>query len=120
MILHGRKIVIKKGDGTAIAACKSCDIDISCDTIETASRTSSEFREFIKGRTTWSVTMSYLVTSLKQANLLGQTLTLLISNSDDPTDKLTGKAICTKCKITATTGSLVQGSFAFQGSGDLI
>ena len=48
MILHGRKIVIKKGDGTAIAACKSCDIDSSCDTIETASRTSSEFREFIK------------------------------------------------------------------------
>ena len=60
MILHGRNLIIKK-DGWAIAAAKSCSISVTTNMIETGSMSSSKWREFIEGRSEWSIDVSTLV-----------------------------------------------------------
>lgn len=120
MIIKGKDIVLTEDDGSVIAACKSCDLEIDCELIETSSPTNGNYRTFITGQKDWRVTMSYLVVSLTSPiDLLGTKLRIKIANTTDSGDYLVGDAICTKCKITATKGNLAQGSFAFQGTGPL-
>lgn len=61
-IIHGRNLIIKL-DGKAIAAAKSCDIQIQTDMIEVSSPTAGRYRKYIAGRTDWSVNTSHLVVS---------------------------------------------------------
>ena len=76
MILHGRNLIIKAG-GVAIAAAKSCDINVQCEEIETASATSGAWRTALTGRKSWSVSTNQLVTSLaQQFSLLGTTVSV--------------------------------------------
>ena len=60
--IHGRNLIIKL-DGKAIAAAKSCDIQIQTDMIEVSSPTAGNYRKYIAGRTDWSVNTSHLVVS---------------------------------------------------------
>lgn len=64
MALLGKNLIISIG-GTPIAAAKSCDIDVDCDTIEVSSVTSGAWRNYIAGRKGWSVSCGYLVTPQK-------------------------------------------------------
>lgn len=50
---------------------------------------------------------------------VGKTYTLDVSVAGYPDDTLSGTAICTQCRVTATRGSLAQGSFTWQGTGPL-
>lgn len=76
MILHGRNLIIKAG-GVAIAAAKSCDINVQCEEIETASPSTGEWRTAITGRKSWSVTTNQLVTSLvRPISMVGTTVSL--------------------------------------------
>lgn len=125
-MIHGNNILIYEGaTPTVIAASKSCDIDYSADTIEVSSppelaTDDGTHHMYIVGRRGWKVSMSYLVTNFTSGLLrVGNTYTLTIGQRTDTTDRLTGAAICTQCKITATRGNLVQGSFQFQGTGAL-
>lgn len=120
-MIHGKDIIIRDADGNnIIAASKSCDLDLSVETIETCSTRSGSYREFIRGRKEWTISISYLVTNINESfNLFGEKVQITILDKKNDGDYLTGEAICTKCKITATTGSLVQGSFVFQGTGVL-
>lgn len=61
-LIHGRNLIIKL-DGKAIAAAKSCDIQIQTDMIEVSSPTAGRYRKYIAGRTDWSVNTSHLVVS---------------------------------------------------------
>ena len=63
MILHGRNFIIKVG-GVAIAAAKSCDINVQCEETETASPSTGAWRTAIIGRKSWQVTCGQLVTSI--------------------------------------------------------
>ena len=45
----------------AIAAAKSCELQVSCDDIEISSPTSGQWREFIADRKEWAVTTNHLV-----------------------------------------------------------
>ena len=63
MILHGRNLIIKAG-GVAIAAAKSCDINVQCEEIETASPSTGKWRTAITGRMSWSISTNQLVTSI--------------------------------------------------------
>lgn len=47
----------------AIAAAKSCELQVSCDDIEISSPTSGQWREFIADRKEWAVTTNHLVVS---------------------------------------------------------
>ncbi|MBR2254116.1 MAG: hypothetical protein IJ895_06880 [Prevotella sp.] len=50
---------------------------------------------------------------------VGQTYTLRMQVDGNGIDTLSGSAICTHAKITATKGNLMQGSFTFEGDGPL-
>ena len=83
MILHGRNLIIKAG-GVAIAAAKSCDINVQCEEIETASATSGAWRTAITGRKSWSVSTNQLVTSIvRNIELVGTTVSIAVQLAGD-------------------------------------
>jgi uncharacterized protein YaiE (UPF0345 family) len=49
MIILGNNIIIYE-NGVAIAAAKSCEIQVECDTLEVSSPDSSDWRDYIAGR----------------------------------------------------------------------
>ena len=79
MIIHGKDIIIK-ADGEAIAAAKSCELDISAEVIKTASPTDGQWQHGIAGRKSWRATCSHLVTDiLDPAQMVGVDVTLTIN-----------------------------------------
>lgn len=62
MVIHGRDLIVTV-NGMAIAAAKSCELQVSCDDIEISSPTSGQWREFISDRKEWAVTTNHLVVS---------------------------------------------------------
>lgn len=118
-MLKGNDLIVWL-DGVAIAGSKSCDIQVTCDTIEVSSPTSGEFREYIKGRKGWKVTASGLVTTVKGVIMkVDDEVSLTFGARDLSADVMTGNAICTEAKITGTRGNLCVGSFSFIGNGAL-
>lgn len=128
MIIHGKDIIIMAG-GTAIAAARSCDIQVQTDLLEVSSPTTGKARTFIPGRYTWQVTTNHLIiggtgdttpvrTFIRRA-IVNNQVTLVIKDNDYTGDQLTGTAICNTARITAIKGNLAQGSLVWQGSGEL-
>lgn len=122
MALLGNNILIYRS-GTAIAGTISNEIQSEADLIEISSPTSGQWKEYIKGRKSWSINVSYLVLAyngVRELLNVGTTYTLKFRgrNQSDSTG-VTGTAILKTCKITATKGNLVQGSFQFVGTGAL-
>lgn len=118
-MVNGNNILVYLG-GTAIAGLKSNEIETSCGQIEISSPNSAAWREYIADRKEWSVTTSYLVAAVgdvSQVLNVGTTYTLRFSGRG--VTGVSGQAILTKCNISATRGSLVQGSFTFKGTGAL-
>lgn len=122
MAMNGYNIIVLK-NSTAIAGVKSNDITTKADTIEVASSTSGVWKEYITGRKEWSVSVSYLVladSGMLELLNVGTTYKLKIGGRNATNaNTLTGSAILTTCKVTATLGNLVQGSFQFQGTSAL-
>lgn len=126
MKLKGNNLIIS-ADGAAIAASKSCTVEVSGDTVETSNAASGKWKNFIPSYLSWKVSTTHLVpytsasdTPIKEMLArVGKTFTLTLSVNDLSSDTVSGSAICTDCKITATRGNLVQGSFTFKGSGSL-
>ena len=110
-------------DGTAIAAAKSCEIDVSSELIEVASPETGIYRKFIVGRKTWDVTVGYLVSNLTSHILkVGDTVTLTMgvrSGGHATSDRLTGSAIVSELRVSGTRGNLATGSFKFRGISSL-
>ena len=122
MALLGNNILIYRA-GTAIAGTVSNEIQAGADLIEISSPTSGQWKEYIAGRKNWSINVSYLVLAyngVRELLNVGTTYTLKFRgrNQSDSTG-VTGTAILKTCKITATKGNLVQGSFTFQGTSSL-
>lgn len=120
--MNGNNIIVYQ-NGTAIAGAKSAEISTSAGTIEVASATSGQWREFIAGRKEWSLSCGYLITAnsgVRDLLTVGSSYTIKVKARDAADNTgVTGTAILTQCKITATRGNLVQGSFQFQGTGAL-
>lgn len=116
-------IVILSQNGTALAstAIRSQEIQTSAETIEKASATQQDWKEYVAGRKAWSLSVSYLVlTASKVADLLmvGQTFDITVKDVDN-TSSVSGVAILSSVKQTATLGNLANGSFTLVGSGPL-
>lgn len=115
-MIHGNNIIISDGT-TALAGAKSCTIKTKCKTIEVSSPMSGTATEYIVGRTSWSLTTNHLITTLSDLLLhVGQSYTITVTAGNET---LTGTAICTDCQITAKRFSMAQGTFSFQGTGEL-
>lgn len=121
MATNGNSIIVY-WDGYPIAGTRTNEITVGCETIEIASATSGSWREYIAGRKNWSITVNWLMTIYTPDIVLevGNKYTLLVKPNDgSQTRWCEGDAILTQCKITATKGQLVQGTFTFQGTGSL-
>ena len=124
--MNGNYIVIGTVSGqtfTPLAAVKSQDIQNGADTIEKASSSQQNWKEFIAGRKEWGINVNYLVlenanTNVRDVLKVGDTYTLRIKDRDG-NYSVTGSAICTQCKQTYSNGNLCAGSFAFNGTGAL-
>lgn len=78
MIVHGRDLIIMQ-NGVAIAAAKSCSINVECDTIPVSSPSDGQWEHSIPGRKSWSISVSTLVTRLVNAVAkVGTTVTLRV------------------------------------------
>ena len=125
MAIKGNNIFVCRGSGTTpIAATKSNEIQVGCDTIEICSISNGQWKNFITGRKEWSVTVTWLLLYNSDVqNLLnvGTSYTIKICSRGtySNTTQLTGTAICTQAKVTSTRGNLCQGSFVFKGTGAL-
>lgn len=76
MILHGRNLIIAAG-GVAIAAAKSCSIDVDAEIIKVSSPTDGAWEHSIPGRKSWSVATNHFLTSIVDgAEMVGTTVTL--------------------------------------------
>ena len=76
MFIKGKDVILKIG-GTAIAAAKSCDVNIQADLIKVSSPTDGGWEHSIAGRKSWSASCSHLVTQIaSSAAIVGQTVTL--------------------------------------------
>lgn len=116
-VIHGKDIQIYGAGGVLIAAAKSCTIHKSNDAVEVASTTPSD-REYIAGRSSWSIDLSYFVSSgLSGMLMVGQTYTINVKVGG--TQAASGSALCVECDIQASIGNLATGSIKLQGSGPL-
>lgn len=118
-IIHGRNVNIYNSSGTVLlAAAKSCTINVTGDTEEIASPNSGTAREYLPGRTTWTVSLSHLVTTNEGGiPLVGTSYTIKYKVGN--TQVYSGTVICVDATITSTVGNLSQGSIKMQGSGAL-
>lgn len=121
MAINGNTLFIATSTSTVpIAGTRSNEIQVDGELIEVSSPTQGQWREYITGRREWSVTVGWLVltnAAVQKLLYVGQSYVLKFRTTS--TAYLTGTAIMTNCKITATRGSLVQGSFTFKGNGAL-
>lgn len=122
MATKGNDILIYR-NGTAIAGTVSNEIQSGAELIEISSPTSGQWKEYIDGRKSWSVNVSYLILAndgVRDLLNVGSSYTLKFRgrNATDNTGVI-GTGILKSCKITATKGNLVQGSFQFTGNGPL-
>jgi hypothetical protein len=137
MALNGNIIIVQL-NGNTIAGTKTTEIQVDIELIEIASATQGQYREYITGRKQWQVTVNYLLMSagttfpnrpdahLCDPLFVGNSYTLRFMNRYNQgyhqTDRyvgLTGTAILSTCKITATRGNLIQGTFTFVGTSGL-
>ena len=64
MRLHGKDLVIL-ADGVAVAAAKTCSLDVDADTIGVASATDSEWNHSVAGRKSWKISTNHLIECLE-------------------------------------------------------
>lgn len=120
-MIKGNDIIIML-DGVAIAATKSDEIQVGCETIPISSPSSGDWTAAIPGRKSWTITVGFLIAGMTKVfdgiDMVGTNVILRIKYRSGTVWK-EGAAICTTFKVTATRGNLAQGSFAFQGNGPL-
>ncbi len=136
MAIKGNDIFIMR-NGYAIAGTRSNEFQTKAETIEKASATQQDWQEFVAGRKGWNITSSWLMlaageysktTDTPGVTAVSNGIRGLLEVSNEVTivirdragsNMLRGTAICTQCKITASRGNLVSGSFSFLGTGPL-
>ena len=117
--IQGRDLIVYM-DGTAIAAARSCEITVDTDMIEVSSPTSGDAREYRAGRYGWTLDVSSLVLYPDMVMNSGQAATFTCLDAKQPGKTwLTGNVLCRTAKMSATVGSLAQGSYSFIGNGPL-
>jgi len=120
-MLKGNDIIVIL-NGEAIAATKSDELQVGCDSIPISSPTTGDWTDVIAGRKSWSLTTGFLIANqikfFDGIDMVGMYVILRIKHRTGTT-WYEGTALCTQFRVTATKGNLVQGSFAFQGKGKL-
>lgn len=123
MIFKAKELILlDTSNNTVVAAAKSIEINVKCDTVERTSANNGLYREYITGRKDWNFQISSLVTSSQFSGaktMVGTTYAVKFSLQGSTAALMSGNAICTQAKITDQKGSIAKGSFVFQGTGAL-
>lgn len=125
MLFQGKELIVTDSlNNVVVAAAKSIEVNINCETIEKARTSIAAWRQYITGRKDWSFTTSCLVTAATftaSVSMVGKSYSVKFFDGTDTTNSalLSGTAICTQAKITEQKGSVAKGSFVFQGTGPL-
>lgn len=130
MAINGIKIIVSNENGV-IAGVKTDEIQTSAETIERSSPYTGNWRTYVTKRKEWGFSTSYLVmasSALLESGVTGLQDLLQVGKEYDirmydrsvgGDEGVIGKAILKKCKISASVGHLVKGSFEFVGNGEL-
>lgn len=118
-MIHGRNLIVKV-NGVAVAAAKNCSLRVENSEIEVSSPTTGNWRQFIAGRNSWTVSTGHLVLAVKSnVVLVGTMVTLSFEVAGSSTDVVSGSALVKQWDVSGAVGNLAQGSFQFTGSGAL-
>lgn len=118
MAVNGNILILKK-NGQAIIALTGNELETASDTLEVASPSQGQWREHIAGRLTWKMTASWLMLSATTiATLLqpGQVFSMELVDREHVKRTLYGNAYLDVCKVQATRGNLVTGTFQLKGT----
>lgn len=126
-MVNGNDIYIAIGlsNGTAPFACtKSNEIQVESEKIPISSPNTGQWKEHIVGRKEWGFTVSWLFgkpNDIKNLLMSGKdyTITVYGLEGSNVTPLLQGKATCMTAKATLTRGNIANGSFSFDGNGEL-
>lgn len=122
--MNGKDLVLYNGE-TALASSTSCEYDVQSELFEVSHPGSGEWKGYKAGMRSWKVSCTRLVMNSDNftdaASLIGQSVDLTFIRRGSTTGEkfLSGSAICSRARITATVGSLVKGTFEFTGNGAL-
>ena len=121
--MNGNRFMLSK-DGVAVAAVVTNDVETQAASIERAGASQGRYREYIKGRKTWTMTCEWLmVSSAMMVGLIyaGQTFAISCYDRDsiNATRNVHGVAYLDECKIQMTQGQVIHGHFRFHGNGDM-
>lgn len=107
----------------AVASVKSNELDGECDMLETATSETQDYKTYKPGRKAWSLNVSWLVSAvadIRKVLELGTRVKIRVGGRTwSASTGVEGYAYVRQCRVTATIGSLAQGSFSFQGDGPL-
>lgn len=141
--IYGDKLMLYY-DGKPIALGTSCSIEISADTIDTTTKMSGDYKEFLTGQLSFTINseslLTYSTTATDVADLSKYStfkdLVKLMQDRDPvefkiatakgsdqdyaaDVDFISGKAIITGCSANAQTGQLTTCTISMQGTGAL-
>lgn len=141
--IYGDKLMLYY-DEKPIALGTSCSIEISADTIDTTTKMSGDYKEFLTGQLSFTINSESLLTysttasdvaDLSQYSTFKDLVKLMqdrdpvdfkIATSKGPdqnyqpdVDFISGKAIITGCSANAQTGQLTTCTISMQGTGAL-
>lgn len=141
--IYGDKLMLYYG-GLPIALGQSCEVSISADTLDTTSKMSGDWKEFLTGQLSYTISSESLLTYSSTANTevdltkysTFKDLVKLMQNRNPVEFKIatakdktqdyaidaefiTGKAIITQCTANAPSGQLSTCTIQMQGTGEL-
>ena len=125
MAINGNQIILRKyvdGEWTPIGWIRSQEPETSADMNEKSSPDQGQWRQFLAGRKEWKMTANWIVGVTSQIYWLlevGELYQLRCVDRNNSNLYVEGYAYVEQCKITMTRGNIVQGSFAFRGTGAL-
>jgi hypothetical protein len=126
MATNGNNIIVYQQSGqswVAIGATRSNELSAECDTLERSSATDAEYKHYVSGRKSWSLNISWLVTTLadvRKVLLVGTRVKIRVGGRTfSASAGVEGYAIVKLCKMTATRGNIANGSLQLQGDGPL-
>jgi predicted secreted protein len=141
--IYGDKLMLYY-DGKPIALGQTCSLEISADTIDTTTKMSGNYKEFLTGQLSFTISSESLLTYSSTASGVAdltkystfKDLVKLMTDRDPvefkiatakgadqdyaaDVDFISGMAIITQCSASAQTGQLTTCSIQMQGTGEL-
>lgn len=115
----GNNILIYEDD-TLIAGTRDFTLNQQMDITENSSPASGTARTYEGDMTSWDVTVTRLLTTMKGTLLhRGSTYTMAIRVRNDVSDYVTGTALCLDANVDAAVDNLAHGTWRFIGNGPL-